>query len=94
MSYHLRLSRGLSYDGIVSATKARPDVFVEDKAAAEQAVATGYFTLVSGPAKAQSPDPEPSAPARNLSREWLATLNYNELKKLASIRRRSRRKPT
>lgn len=46
MSYHLRLCKSLSYKGVVSATKKQPDVFVEDKATAEAAVATGYFTLV------------------------------------------------
>nr|UWI04086.1 MAG: Thymopoietin protein [Bacteriophage sp.] len=44
--YHLRLLKALSYTGIVSATKTHPDVFVEDKATADAAVATGYFKLL------------------------------------------------
>lgn len=43
--YHLRLIKALSYSGIVEATKQKPDVFVEDKATALSAVATGYFQL-------------------------------------------------
>lgn len=46
MSYHLKLAKGLSYCGIVTATKAKPDVYVDDKAIADKAVATGYFKLV------------------------------------------------
>ncbi len=44
--YHLRLIKALSYTGVVEATKQRPDVYVEDKAIADRAVATGYFKLV------------------------------------------------
>lgn len=47
--YHLRLCKALSYTGVVSATKQQPDVFVEDKATADKAVATGYFQLVNDP---------------------------------------------
>lgn len=46
MSYHLKLSKALSYCGVVTATQKQPDVFVEDKAIADLAVATGYFKLV------------------------------------------------
>lgn len=46
MKYHLKLSKGLSYCGVVSATKKSPDVFVEDKATADVALASGYFKLV------------------------------------------------
>lgn len=44
--YHLKLIKALSFTGIVTATKKNPDVFVEDKAAADTAVATGYFKLI------------------------------------------------
>lgn len=44
--YHLRLIKALSYTGVVEATKQRPDVYVEDKAIADAAVATGYFKLI------------------------------------------------
>lgn len=46
MKYHLRLSKGLSYCGVLSATKQRPDAYTDSKAVADQAVASGYFTLV------------------------------------------------
>lgn len=44
--YHLRLCKALSYTGVVSATKKEPDVFTEDKAIADKALASGYFQLV------------------------------------------------
>lgn len=44
--YHIRLAKALSYSGIVSATKKNPDLFVEDKATADAAVATGYFIII------------------------------------------------
>lgn len=44
--YHLKLVKALSFTGIVTATKKNPDVFVEDKATADAAVATGYFKLI------------------------------------------------
>lgn len=46
MSYHIRLKKSLSYTGVVSASKAKPDVYVEDKATADEAVATGFFEYV------------------------------------------------
>ena len=45
MSYHLKLVKALSYCGVVKATQQHPDVFVDDKATADEAVATGYFKL-------------------------------------------------
>lgn len=47
MSFHLKLTKGLSYSGIVSATKDKPDVYVEEKAIADAAVASGYFRVIS-----------------------------------------------
>lgn len=46
MSYHLKLVKALSYCGVVTATQKNPDVFVEDKAIVDKAVATGYFKLI------------------------------------------------
>ena len=60
MSYYLKLTKALSYCGVVKATKKNPDVFVEDKATADEAVATGYFKLVEGEEAPEPPkDPEP-----------------------------------
>lgn len=80
MSYHLRLCKSLSYKGVVSATKKQPDVFVEDKATAEAAVATGYFTLVEGEPEEQAAQPEAAA---HLDKEQLESMKFDDLKKLA-----------
>ncbi|MBQ3009655.1 MAG: hypothetical protein IJA35_00770 [Clostridia bacterium] len=47
MSYHLKLTKGLSYSGIVTASKKKPDVYVDNKTIADKAIATGYFKLVA-----------------------------------------------
>lgn len=47
MSYHLRLIKGLSYCGIVTATVKNPDVYTEDSNIADKAVNSGYFELVN-----------------------------------------------
>ena len=49
--YHLRLIKALSYTGLVSATQKNPDTFTEDKAIADGAVASGYFTLIKDEAE-------------------------------------------
>jgi len=41
--YHLRLIKGRSYTGVVRATKAAPDVFVEDEDKYLAAMESGYF---------------------------------------------------
>lgn len=52
--FHLRLCRGLSYLGIVRATKAEPDVYVQEEEKANALVASGYFEMVtSGTEKVQ-----------------------------------------
>lgn len=46
---HLRLKRGLSYLGPgIRATKAAPDVFLEDDKTADAAIDSGYFEEVAG----------------------------------------------
>ena len=44
--YHLKLIKALSYLGVVKATKDKPDVYTDDEATANAAVASGYFKLV------------------------------------------------
>ena len=45
--YHLKLCKGLSYsNGKVTATRKEPDVYLEDKATADAAVASGFFKLI------------------------------------------------
>lgn len=73
--YHLKLVKGLSYCGIVSATKKKPDVFVNDKTVADLAVATGYFVLVEGAEAGEGAEEKA---------EDLKDMEYNDLKKLAA----------
>lgn len=81
--YHLKLVKSLSFTGVVTATKKNPDVFTEDKAIADAAVATGYFGLV------EETDGEGSTGAGeqitgHLDKEQLESMEYNDLKKLAA----------
>jgi hypothetical protein len=81
--YHIRLIKGLSYTGAVKATKKEPDVFVEDKATAETAVASGYFTMV-GEEEPGTPDGEPERLEGHLAKEQLESMTVDNLKKLAA----------
>lgn len=45
--YRLELCKGLSYHGIVSATKKHPMVTIDDKEKAEFLVSTGYFKQIA-----------------------------------------------
>lgn len=74
--YHIRLAKALSYSGIVSATKKNPDVFVEDKATADAAVATGYFVHVE-----ERPSTAPIT--GHLDKGQLDGMKLADLKKLA-----------
>ena len=53
--FHLRLCRGLSYLGIVRATKAEPDVYVQEEEKANALVASGYFEMVTSGAEKDQP---------------------------------------
>lgn len=79
MGYHLRLTKGLSYCGVVSATKGKPDVFTDDEATADAAVASGYFTLIDG----NAPDIMPPAEG-HLDKTQLKSMTVDNLKKLAA----------
>ena len=76
--YHIRLCKGLSYIGVVKATRKEPDVFVQDKATADAAVASGYFELLedgqSGGATFTG----------HLDREQLEDMKMDDLKRLAA----------
>ena len=60
--YHLRLIKGLSYTGAVRATKKEPDVYTDDEAIAQGAVASGYFELLQDPESAQTVNDEALPP--------------------------------
>ena len=53
--FHLRLCKGLSYLGIVRATKAEPDVYVPEEEKAKALVASGYFEMVTSEAEKIQP---------------------------------------
>lgn len=80
--YHLKLIKALSYTGIVKATRKNPDIFVEDKATADTAVATGYFELVGEVEdKADAGEVEQTA---HLDREQLEGMKFDDLKRMAT----------
>ncbi|MCR5788622.1 MAG: hypothetical protein K6G83_01925 [Lachnospiraceae bacterium] len=92
MSYHLRLIKGLSFSGIVKATAKNPDVYVNDEATANQAVATGYFELVDSIPDGEtesSPEPIPEPEEEeNLGYggKTLGEMNKSELETFATYR--------
>ena len=53
--YRVKLIKGLSYTGAVSATKENPFVDIEDKAIADAVVASGYFKLVEAESETNEP---------------------------------------
>lgn len=70
--YHLKLIKSLSYTGIVTATKKAPDVFVEDKATAASALATGYFKPVED--EEETPDDGEEKPGKTLEEMTVSEL--------------------
>ena len=83
--YHLKLMKSLSYTGVVTATKKNPDVFVEDKATADAAVATGYFKLVGEVEKTLEKAADTSAVTKgHLGETDLSNMKLDDLKRLAA----------
>lgn len=78
--YHLKLKKGMSYTGVVHATKKMPDVYVEDKQTADAAVASGYFTLIG----MTTPTEERDVAEGYLEKEQLESMTVEELKRFAS----------
>lgn len=84
MSYHLKLTKGISYIGNgLTATREAPDVFVDSKDTADAAVATGYFKLIGGDADVATGG-SPDIINGHLDPEQLKKLTVKELKKLAA----------
>lgn len=82
MSYHIRLTNALSYFGMnggLKATKKNPDVFVEDKATADAAVASGFFLFIGE----QNTPPSVEVPG-HLDPAQLESMTVPNLKKLAA----------
>lgn len=76
--YHLRLKKALSYTGVVTATKDNPDVYIEDKAAADKAAASGYFDLIN-----ENTEPEETF-SGHLDPAQLEDMKIDDLKRLAA----------
>lgn len=82
--YHLKLCKGLSYYGMggaVKATRQEPDVYTEDKATADAAVASGFFALVG---EVDAPWPPAGEVLGHLDPEQLESMTVPDLKKLAA----------
>ena len=77
--YHLRLIKALSYTGLVSATQKNPDTFTEDKAIADGAVASGYFTLIEDEAEEEQQEAK-----YHFNKAQLDEMKFDDLKKLAA----------
>lgn len=81
MNYHLRLCKGLSYSGVLSATKQRPDAYTDSETVAAQAVASGYFKLVE---TENAELPEAETQTGTLDLEQLNGMELSELRRLAA----------
>lgn len=76
--FHLRLCKGLSYLGIVRATKAEPDVYVQEEEKAKALVASGYFEMVTSEAEKIQPLAGTIENAENMFGEAEETENQEE----------------
>ena len=74
----LKLKKALSYNGVVSATKEKPYVTVEDEATANAAVASGYFEIV----ELNASEERPQGPATGTITK-LDTMTVAQLKEYA-----------
>ena len=83
MTYHLKLKKAMSYNGIVCATRKNPDVYTEDKKVAEAAVATGYFDLVAYEDNQPPTDVNTDMVKGHLDYDQLKKMGKDELKDLA-----------
>lgn len=68
--FHLKLTKSCSYTGVIHATAERPDVFLENAATAQLAIATGYFELL----------PDGDGLLSSLVAPVLDTMNVNQLR--------------
>ena len=70
---HLRLIKGLSYDGVVRASAAHPDVFVDDPEKYTALLESGYFEAL----------PDAHTVTGHLSADFLGEMDEEQLNKLA-----------
>lgn len=91
--YHLKLIKALSYTGVVKATSKKPDVYVDDEATANAAVASGYFVLVTSAVPGETPnepeettgEPEETKPL-GYGGKPLSDMNKSELETFATYK--------
>lgn len=86
MGYHLRLIKGLSYDGPVRASAARPDVFTDDEEKYIAALKSGYFKAIQDiPAPIKETDGKKAETVKgHLDPAQLETMTEAQLRKLAA----------
>lgn len=92
--YHIRLIKGMSYSGAVTATRRYPDVFTEDEAEYTFAMKSGYFAdlttayekIEHGKENLEQEDAEEHG-KENLEQEEdaFADMNVDELRAYAEI---------
>lgn len=70
---HLRLIKGLSYDGVVRASAAHPDVFVDDPEKYTALLESGYFEAL----------PDAHTVTGHLCADFLGEMDEEQLDKLA-----------
>ena len=70
---HLRLIKGLSYDGVVRASAAHPDVFVDDPEKYTALLESGYFETL----------PDAYTVTGHLDTGFLGEMDEEQLDKLA-----------
>lgn len=71
--FHLRLIKGLSYDGAIHATREDPDAFTDDEVIADYAVASGYFKLIGASGEVPA-EPAQETPSEKPDFEALAAM--------------------
>ena len=76
--YHIRLIKGMSYSGAVTATRRHPDVFTENEAEYTSAMKSGYFEDLTGADEKAGPGKENPG-----EEDTFSDMNVDELKAYA-----------
>ena len=79
---HLRLIKGLSYDGVVRASAAHPDVFLDDPEKYTALLESGYFEAL----------PDAHTVTGHLDADFLGEMDEEQLNKMADDMARTRRR--
>lgn len=89
--YHIRLIKGMSYSGAVTATRRHPDVFTENEAEYTSAMKSGYFEDLTGadekagPGKENPGEEDVKEPGKENpgEKDTFSDMNVDELKAYA-----------